>query len=221
MPLILLPVDEKDLSDIAKIQSAAFTASSPEFENLLHPNGRTNAIIASDIDALRKRFANPNVVFLKVVDTDLSSQAVAFAIWRITREDEPIAETRPPPTISKPEQDDNGDINHALFTAFLNWGMPGKQQLIAGRKRVDLTFLCTLPEHQRRGAGKMLLQKGTEIANQEGLDSWVVASSAGLPLYKSVGFEEVEGGTFELDLRPFGMDETFVHKVMTRPLNKA
>ena len=71
----------------------------------------------------------------------------------------------------------------------------------------------------RRGAGKLLLSKGAEIAEREGLDTWLLASQEGRPLYEKVGFRLVEGGRCE-DLVPQLGEGALVHVVMMRPLHE-
>lgn len=47
------------------------------------------------------------------------------------------------------------------------------------------------PGQQRRGIGKMLLQWAFKEADKHGEDCYLVATPAGLPLYRVLGFEEV------------------------------
>jgi GNAT superfamily N-acetyltransferase len=54
-------------------------------------------------------------------------------------------------------------------------------------------MLSTHPEHQRRGAGSMLVKWGTDIADNLGLKAFVQASRLGKHLYESHGFVDKEG----------------------------
>lgn len=51
-------------------------------------------------------------------------------------------------------------------------------------------MLATRPEHERRGAGSMLVQWGCDIADENGVPAYIDASKAGAPLYKKFGFED-------------------------------
>lgn len=52
-----------------------------------------------------------------------------------------------------------------------------------------LSWLCTLPNFRRRGAGVLLCKWGLDLAKMEGCAAAVMASEMGKPLYESVGFE--------------------------------
>ncbi|KAI4152295.1 MAG: hypothetical protein LQ340_002989 [Diploschistes diacapsis] len=216
MPLILAPVMEADLSDITAIESASFGSTSP-INPLLFPNGHTDAVLGIGLHAHQKQFATAGTVYWKVVDTELNNKAIAFGRWRIRREDQPghgQAE----------EEDDVGqmgaDINVRILQAFEDNSRQVKKRIIAGKKRVHLSRLATLPAHQRRGAATMLLKKGEQIAEQERLDSWVVASDVGSPLYEKGGFVPVEGGTITFDLGSVGGKGMLVKKIMKRRLKR-
>jgi N-acetylglutamate synthase-like GNAT family acetyltransferase len=51
-----------------------------------------------------------------------------------------------------------------------------------------LDILVTDPAHQRRGAGKMLVEHGTRIADELGVRAVVEASTYGRHLYELCGF---------------------------------
>lgn len=52
----------------------------------------------------------------------------------------------------------------------------------------DLDSLGVHPHHQRRGIGRLLLDWGTRQAECEGKDCYLVATPAGVPLYRAAGF---------------------------------
>lgn len=55
----------------------------------------------------------------------------------------------------------------------------------------ELDSLGVDPLHQRRGIGKMLLEWGMEEAAKQGKSCYLVATPAGLPLYRAAGFDSV------------------------------
>jgi len=66
----------------------------------------------------------------------------------------------------------------------------------------DLSQLQTVPEHQRRGAGGMLLKWGTDEAARLGLPVFLCASEEGLSVYRRAGFVELE--VTETDMTQYG-----------------
>lgn len=54
-------------------------------------------------------------------------------------------------------------------------------------------MLSTHPDHQRRGAGAMVVKWGTDIADSLGLKAFVQGSRLGKHLYESHGFVDTEG----------------------------
>ena len=74
-----------------------------------------------------------------------------------------------------------------------------------GKGHMWLFDLAVRPKYQRKGVGKKLLQWGVNRADQEGVAIGLKASSAGLNLYKSVGFEEKGVEYAEAMGNPVGM----------------
>ncbi|MCJ1328138.1 hypothetical protein MMC10_004813 [Thelotrema lepadinum] len=216
MPLLLAPVKESDLEELGKIEIASFSASSI-LSPLIWPNGGTQAAIDVWHQSHKERFAFSENFYWKVVDTDLNSKIIAFAAWRVVRQDETPSK---PGRLGFRSTDTNPDVNHHIFEAFLDSHNDVRDNVIAGRKRVHLSILATDPKHQRRGAATMLLKKGAEIAGQEQLESWLIATRSGEHVYRKVGFERVEGGSSTFDLAPYGGQGTQVDVVMMRPLEK-
>lgn len=54
-----------------------------------------------------------------------------------------------------------------------------------------LNTISVAPEHQRQGVGSMLLQWGCDKADSCGWNSFVMASPAGVQLYRKFDFEPV------------------------------
>lgn len=57
---------------------------------------------------------------------------------------------------------------------------------------VALDSLGVHPAHQKRGIGRLLLDWGVQEAAKQGKDCYLVATPAGLPLYRAAGFEDVK-----------------------------
>ena len=77
-------------------------------------------------------------------------------------------------------------------------------------------MLITDPAHQRRGAGKLLINWGTAIADKANLPSILEASEVGRPLYMSHGFVPVEEEVFDLKKYSSDLEGTETNTVMIR-----
>ena len=74
----------------------------------------------------------------------------------------------------------------------------------------DLEMLGTLPEHQGRGAGSMLIKAGLDQADENGDAAYLEASKEGVSTYRRFGFEEVDQLDIEIQ------DQTFTNLCMLR-----
>ncbi|KAJ5951856.1 Acyl-CoA N-acyltransferase [Penicillium vulpinum] len=79
---------------------------------------------------------------------------------------------------------------------------------------LTLDYLTTDPSFWRRGIGKMLVQSGLQIADQQGIKSYVMAELPGLKLYLSLGFQLVE--TVSVDYTQYGGTEPMVVYFLVR-----
>jgi N-acetylglutamate synthase-like GNAT family acetyltransferase len=83
---------------------------------------------------------------------------------------------------------------------------------------VELAVLVTSPQFQRRGVGTKLLEYGLREADAAGVQTVLVASQAGEPLYKSQGFVEYEVISLTLSEYEGGEGKGIVRQViMNRP----
>lgn len=58
------------------------------------------------------------------------------------------------------------------------------------------------PDHQGRGAGRLLMRWGIDVADEKGLEILLNATPAGKPVYERYGFKSVE--EFEFDATKYG-----------------
>lgn len=65
-----------------------------------------------------------------------------------------------------------------------------------------MAILAVEPKFQRMGIGKKLLEWGLDMADREGLETFIEASPAGKPLYEKMGWRVV--GFTDVDLRRWG-----------------
>ena len=78
-----------------------------------------------------------------------------------------------------------------------------------------LGLLMVHPDYQRRGAGKILVEWGLDMADREGLPCWLQATPQGRGLYSKCGFEIV--GDMDIDMSKYGGEGIYRYVCMLRP----
>tara|TARA_R110002003_G_scaffold104_15_gene8303 strand:+ start:15090 stop:15857 length:768 start_codon:yes stop_codon:yes gene_type:complete len=162
----------------------------------------------------RENIAKGNL-YLKCVDTS-TGEVVAAARWRHVKPKDEGAKERTWGEVEaafadrfKPYDESEPDMLDALVTLFNDQ----KRKSLGTRPYFVLDTLATLPQHERRGAGSMLVRWGCEKADEAGVVAYVEASPVGAPLYARHGFEPV--ADMEFDLRRWGGDEVMKFIVST------
>ncbi|RDW58485.1 hypothetical protein BP5796_12415 [Coleophoma crateriformis] len=211
MPLHLQPAIPSDASALTQIFFSAFHPEDP-FEALIYPYGATPKAMEHGYKSIAKNFEDPNVYYLKVVDTEIApdnkgSEIIAWARWKIWREERPqelwdVSWQLEQPDLSKAKDGVIDDVDVRVEQVFYD-----KLQEMRRKYIRDMSSLCTRPTQQRRGAASMLLKWGMNLADREGLDifaqaSPMILSSGGA---SSFGFEAVEA--WYLDANMLGRDE--------------
>ena len=219
MSLKVEPISEADIPAVVETDYAAFYGSS-NVAPLVWPNGITDNVYKKGLEMRKKELSDSSRVFMKVVDTNLDGTLIAFAVWAIWEEDQPRSEWDAPEVKQVIEKFENdADTNTALLNEFFGIVSTVKRRYIQGKARIHLSFLATHPDHQRRGAGKMLLDYGAELAEKKGLQSTLFATKVGLPLYLREGFELVDGAFAVLDLQKWGVKGEWGTQLLRRPLH--
>jgi GNAT superfamily N-acetyltransferase len=204
MPLRVEPMLESDVENFGVVQEAAY--GSGPVSRAIYTRPPPPESSASFVSGVYKSLQNPEHVNLKVVDVDTGERISYARYFVFTRErtEEEIDQTFViPPLI--PESVEDAHI------AFFTYLYTSRRTLPHQTPHIWLASLVTLPAHQRRGAGGMLLTWGIDKAQELGLDIYLQGSSSGYPLYKKYGFKDLSSHT--LDLRPFGVDDETTHWV--------
>ena len=171
---------------------------------------------------IRDGIVNDGVLFLKCVDTS-TGEIIAGAKWRYVKPKQEGAKERTWVEVeaafanrSAPFDESDPAMLTALFDLFNNH----KREILGNRPYYVLDTLVTLPQHERRGAGSMLVRWGCEKTDEAGVEAYVEASLMGAPMYARHGFEAVK--EIELDLRNYGGDEVmrFIVSILTRWLGQ-
>ncbi|KAK5694027.1 hypothetical protein LTR97_009645 [Elasticomyces elasticus] len=156
---------------------------------------------------------NSEMVWLKVVDTELENEIIACALWRFALSgDSPKIEAPAPVQEVEVKKDEQ---KPTIWSALEQSWNAFRAEFVGSSPHANLQICIVHPEQQRRGAGSMLVKWGCDKADERGLTCILGASEAGLKLYKNFGFEIVKLTT--MDLRPFGVDATELRRGMVRP----
>jgi GNAT superfamily N-acetyltransferase len=146
-------------------------------------------------------------LFLKCVDTS-TGEIVAGARWRYVKPKDPHATERTWEEVEagfKDRLEPYDESDPEMLTALLDLFEKYKREYLANRPYYVLDTLVTLSQHERRGAGSMLVRWGCEKADEAGVQAYLEASPMGAPLYARHGF--VGLGEIQLDLKKYGGDE--------------
>ncbi|USP79709.1 gnat family protein [Curvularia clavata] len=211
MPLELHRITSPDdFETFSTIQLAAF-ASGGGIAALLSPDLDSKETQEKYVERHIQSWRDePDVVYLKVVDTDIEGgKMIAGAKWRINEKErsEEVVEKMYP----KPQGKDLEKPAVVDFFAFLS---RVRKQYMGTKPFCFLHILVTHPDHHRKGAGTMLLNWGISKADSLGLPAFLESSAMGRPLYERLGFQAREVVTF--DLKKYGLEGTDTNTVMIR-----
>lgn len=202
--------------------------------SLMYPNG----VAQADRDfmakgTLREMRNSPETTFWKVVDTEVQENkgVVGVAEWKI------FEKPRTAEELSEADKSAGEDglapgADPDVMRDFGGAVKKGKEAIIGGKPYicelqstrseivmlmaiVDLHILATLPNHHRRGVGKLHLDWGLSEADRLGLPVYLEGSLMGQPLYARCGFENVM--PFPFDETKFGAKTSMAHMCMLRP----
>lgn len=152
-------------------------------------------------DALTSEIRDPHAHFLVV--TDPSDEPVAFAKWVA-----PLGPDAPAPPPLPAESEWPADGNPALAAVFFRRLADAHQAAMGTTPHWYLEVLATRGADQGRGAGGLLVAWGAARADEERAPCYLDATPEGRPLYRRIGFADVETWPF------FGGE--YRHSIMVR-----
>ena len=211
--VVLSPfLTNKDITTFTPIEEKAFTpkadSNNPEEQKLLAIYSLINKDVKEDTVAFRVKALIRNAAtdrtshYIKAF-IPRTNQIVGWAKWNFC----------PSPHIRPAEMPWPEGANMGLIDAFFG-SMKRLQTKHMGGKPFCLEHaLVVLPEWQRKGIGRRLLEWGLEYADREALESWIDASPEGLELYKKLGWMEV--GETVVDMGEWGGEVGRKEKVVS------
>lgn len=239
MPLQIRPLQPSDALSWIRTRALAYYGPT---HDVLH-NGPISEESMRGVAADRRReIGNANVWHWKIVDTDLTpgvddpvdngGRTIAVAVWKImnvqdvTAQEEANAEHASIPAETEPTSTTGLGPRYQTF-------LPPELRVDALKSIFDpldtardeimrteqpffmLNSLATHPDHQGRGAGKLLLDWGVKKADDEGLVTYLDATRVARPIYEKRGFEVKR--VIEWDRKVWGGEGVDVHYCMVRP----
>ncbi|KAF1945662.1 acyl-CoA N-acyltransferase [Clathrospora elynae] len=170
-------------------------------------------------EEIRDGVVNKGILYLKCIDKS-TGEMTAGARWRCVKPKEEGAKERTWEEVEAgfqlPEPYDESDLE--IFEGLHNLFTTNKREILGTRPHYVLDTLVTLPDHERRGAGSMLVRWGCERADEAGVEAYLEASIMGAPMYARHGFEAVK--EVDLDLSKFGDKEKMSFILMLRPAKR-
>ena len=211
MPLDLRPITAPDTLAWTRIRALAYYGP---LHDLVHSGPISSSSIRGVAQDRRKELGRPHSWHWKVVDTDLppseddpadnGGRTIAIAVWsahNVSPQTHEQAEGKGA-DVGGGEREDPfvpPELRVEVLTAVLG-PLRAAQEEIMGREApyLKLDSLATHPEHQGKGAGKMLVEWGMRKADGEGWRCYLDASPKGLKLYERAGFKVVKEVTFDM-----------------------
>ncbi|KAH0266743.1 acyl-CoA N-acyltransferase, partial [Aureobasidium melanogenum] len=135
-------------------------------------------------EVFRSACKDPHTICLKVTD-EKRGKIVSHGRWVKPKkhvEDEQPGHEEERWSALDPHSD--AETAEALFGAFAR----NRQEMMGERRHYYMELLMTAEECKGRGAGGMILEYGTALADEEQVECYIDASPAGRPLYERHGF---------------------------------
>ncbi|KAF2031002.1 hypothetical protein EK21DRAFT_88518 [Setomelanomma holmii] len=209
-------LDPSEAEQYVRIRNVTFNTT---VNNILYARtkGEASQSTLDRVATETRNDINKGQSYLKCTDTT-TGEIIAAARWRHVKPREEgatertweeveaaFAERPPPYDESEPE------MLAALFELF----NAQKRKSLGTQLYMCLDTLVTLPQHERKGAGSMLVRWGCDKADEAGVVAYLEASPVGAPMYARHGFEKV--AELEFDLRKWGGEEVMKFIPMLRP----
>jgi len=193
-PPILVPAVRADIPDMARVYADA------ERPNLLTRVLWSPEKLAKNlIKELDENFDNPRLLITKALDAD-TKELTAFGIWQLAGYDpKELGVDQSTLQLSRPSNFKAGlllstDLDEPLspIGQYINSAVKDfLDTWLKGTKFIYLALLMTDPKFQQRGIGSALLKWGHERANHDKVNSALIASPVGHPLYQSLGWKDI------------------------------
>lgn len=217
----IYPATSEDISTLATVSRAAFRDNPDTISYWIFPKDNEKAIYEWRLGGITNTFHNiPECSYTKCVEVS-TNKIVAFALWegpqpRKGESEEPEGDERKSdrvngiPKDSKLPEGTNVELMNVInkctgkmrdkyvdsekdYSKYSSFLSPRRCRTECGLTAICqvLRALATLPEHQGKGCGTLLLKSGLEKVDAEGRKVWLEATPQGRHLYVKLGWKDV------------------------------
>ncbi|KAL5114700.1 hypothetical protein ACEQ8H_007434 [Pleosporales sp. CAS-2024a] len=223
MPLEIHPMTLDDTLSWVRIRNKAYYGPT---HDVIHNGPVSEETIRRVAEDWKAEIHEPNTWHYKVVDTDLATssddpldnrgQTIAFAVWAMRNVKAEVASDLAVDAVAKPKNMTTYSPPELRFDVLKSLLRPLRAAMLeimgTTKEFFMLNSIATLPDHQGRGAGRLLLDWGMKKADDEGLLTYLTATSAGKRMYEKRGFVDVK--TIKWDRTPWGGEGADCHWCM-------
>jgi GNAT superfamily N-acetyltransferase len=157
----------------------------PTINKILYSRGEPSQKTLDRVtEEIRDGMLNKGILYLKCVDQS-TGEMIAGARWRYAKPEKDGARERTWEEVEagfkipEPYEESDPELFRSLFD-LLN---TNKREILGNRPYYTLVTCAVLPQHERRGAGSMLVQWGCERADEAGVEAYLEASVMAAPMY--------------------------------------
>lgn len=229
MPLQMKEMGSKDTLSWIRIRSLAYYGPT---HDALYKGPISESSIRGVAEDRKRELTRPNTWHWKVVDTDLEpstddpsdngGRTIAMSAWsmlNVPREgsNEP---TTNPAVVEDEKPEKPGFVPpelrlDALSSLFDPLHAAQKEIMGTTKPYFMLNSFATHPDHQGRGAGKIMLDWGCAKADEMALPTYLDATGMAKPIYEKRGFEVQQ--SLDWSRVPWGGEGFDTHYCMLRP----
>ncbi|KAH8598234.1 hypothetical protein B0O99DRAFT_670082 [Bisporella sp. PMI_857] len=196
----LLPILPSDIPTMARIH---VEACSPDlFFRLLYPNPTAFQKAVEDI--LRSQMRSPKIKFIGRKAVNDQGEVMGWVSWLVApREfkydsEESLSLYATPSSFTKNDEGQNFPVRDGLASSFYGKQWKVWREWAEGKCHILVNGLFTLPKFQRRGVATALMKWGEEMADREGIVSFLLATPWAHGLYKHIGFKDFDHADLKL-----------------------
>ncbi|KAI2632572.1 acyl-CoA N-acyltransferase [Hypomontagnella submonticulosa] len=181
MPLVVLPAQVPDIKAINDIYFTAF--EDVPVMRFLFPSGVNRD--EYDMATQHTWEHDPSTYPIKCVDTS-TGEIIGMATWQLFWKHGEEHSWKKPSGVDWLQGEERETSEKVLMPIF-----EMRDQLFGRRRHVYLPTTAVHPDHQKRGAGRLLMQWGIDIAEKLELPLYLETSEDVAPFYEKMGCERL------------------------------